>query len=49
MIKVQEAMNLEIASYIKEREMDAKLECDKKAREMLVNAMQRYASDVAEE
>ena len=46
---VREAMNLEIASYIKEREMDAKLECDKKAREMLVHAMQRYASDVAEE
>ena len=49
MEKVRESMNLEIASYIKERENDAKLECDKKAREMLVNAMQRYASDVAEE
>jgi len=49
MEKVKESMNLEIASYIKERENDAKLECDKKAREMLVNAMQRYASDVAEE
>ena len=49
MDKVRESMNLEIASYIKERENEAKLECDKKAREMLVNAMQRYASDVAEE
>ena len=29
--------------------MKLKLECDKKAREMLVLAMQRYASDVAEE
>jgi len=49
MEKVKEAMNLEIASYIKERENEAKLECDKTAREMLVHAMQRYASDVAEE
>ncbi len=49
MEKVREAMNLEIANYIKERENDAKLECDKKAREMLVHAMQRYAADVAEE
>ena len=49
MEKVREAMNLEIANYIKEREDEAKLECDKKSREMLVHAMQRYASDVAEE
>ena len=49
MDKVKETMNLEIASYIKEREDEAKLECDKKAREMLVRSMQRYASDVAEE
>ena len=49
MEKVRESMNLEIANYVKEREDEAKLECDKKAREMLVNAMQRYASDVAEE
>ena len=49
MEKVQESMNLEIANYIKERENETKLECDKKAREMLVLAMQRYASDVAEE
>ena len=49
MDKVRDQMNLEIASYIKEREDNAKLECDKKAREMLVNAMQRYAADVAED
>ena len=49
MEKVRESMDLEIASYVKEREMEAKLECDKNAREMLVHAMQRYASDVAEE
>ena len=49
MEKVKEAMDLEIANYIKERENETKLECDKKAREMLVLSMQRYASDVAEE
>ena len=49
MEKVKESMNLEIANYIKERENEAKLECDKKAREMLVLSMQRYASDVSEE
>jgi len=49
MDKVHEAMSLEIANYIKERENEAKLECDKKARDMLVNSMQRYAADVAEE
>ena len=49
MEKVKESISLEIANYIKERETDAKLECDKKAREMLVLAMQRYAADVSEE
>ncbi len=49
MEKVRESMNLEIANYIKERENEAKLECDKNARDMLVHAMQRYAADVAEE
>ena len=49
MEKVKESMNLEIANYIKERENEAKIECDRKAREMIVNSMQRYAADVAEE
>ncbi len=49
MEKVKESLSLEIANYIKERENDVKLECDKKAREMLVLAMQRYAADVSEE
>ena len=49
MDKVKESMELEIASYIKERENETKLECDKKAREMLVLSMQKYAADVAEE
>lgn len=47
--KVEEMMNLEIASYIKERESEAKLEVDKKAKSMLVSCMQKYASDVANE
>ena len=47
MEKVRETMTLEITSYIKDREAEAKLECDKKARELLVSSMQKYASDVA--
>ncbi len=49
MEKVKESLSLEIANYVKERENEAKLECDKKAREMLVLSMQRYAADVSEE
>lgn len=47
--KVEEMMNLEIASYIKDREEEAKFEADKKAKTMLVEAMQRYAGDVVNE
>ena len=47
MDKVRESMAKEITNYIKDRENEAKLECDKKAREMLVSSMQKYASDVA--
>ena len=47
MEKVKETMTKEITSYIKDREAEAKLECDKKARELLVSSMQKYASDVA--
>jgi len=47
MDKVRETMSKEIASYIRDRENEAKLECDKKARELLVSSMQKYASDVA--
>ena len=45
--KVEEMMNLEISAYIKDREAAAKLEVDKKAKALLVSAMQRYAADVA--
>jgi len=47
MKKVEESLSLEITAYIKERENEAKLEVDKKAREMLVSSMQKFASDVA--
>ena len=42
-------MNLEISSYIKEREALAKLESDKKAKSLLVASMQKYSADVASE
>ena len=49
MKQVEEMMNLEITSYIKDREAEAKLEADKKSKDLLVSAMQKYASDVAGE
>ena len=47
--RVEEDMAIEIANYIKEREQEAALEVDKKAKNMLVQSMQRYASDVVSE
>ena len=47
--KVEDAMNLEIASLIKEKEEEAKIVIDKKAKAMLVECMQKYAGDVVEE
>ena len=49
MKKVEDSMTLEIASYIKEQEAEAKLQVDKKSKSMLVESMQKYASDVVEE
>ena len=46
---VEEKMSKEIASYIKERETEAKLEVDSKAKELLVNSMEKYAADVTNE
>lgn len=45
--KVEDMMNLEIAAYIKDRETEAKLEVDKKAKSLLISSMQKYAADVA--
>ena len=47
MKKVEEMMNLEIASYIKDREAEAKIEADKKAKSLIISSMQRYSGDVA--
>ena len=47
--RVEGEMAKEITSYIKEREIEAKLEVDKKAKTMLVSSMQRYANDVTTE
>lgn len=42
-------MNLEIAAYMKDREAEAKLDADKKAKTLLVSSMQKYAADVTSE
>ncbi len=44
---VKSSMTKEIGQYIKEQEMEAKLTADKKAKEMLISSMQRYAADIA--
>ena len=49
MKRVEEMMSLEVAAYIKDKETEARLEADKVAKTMLVSAMQRYSSDVANE
>ena len=47
MKKVEEEMNKEISIYLKEREDEAKLEADKKAKDILVSSMERYSNDVS--
>ena len=49
MKKVEEDMSLEIADYIKTEEAEAKLIAHEKAKNLIVNAMQRYANDVTSE
>ena len=44
--RVERDMSKEIALLIKEKEAEAKLEVDKKAKNLLVNSMQRYSNDV---
>ena len=46
MERVEASMVSEIASLIKEKEAEAKLEVDKRAKNLLVNSMERYANDV---
>ncbi len=47
MNEVKSNMAKEITQYIKEEEQEAKLIVDKKAKEMIVSCMQRYAADIA--
>ena len=47
--RVEDDLEVEITSMIKEREIEAKLEIDRKAKDMLVMTMQKYASDVTNE
>lgn len=47
MKRVEDMMSLEIASYIKDAEAEAKLEGDKRAKALLISSMQKYAGDVA--
>lgn len=47
--RVESEMSREIAQYIKDEEEKAKSEADKKARELMANAMQKYAQDVTSE
>ncbi len=49
MKRIEEETSKEIAVYIKERENEAKLEADKKATDLIVSAMQRFAADLANE
>lgn len=47
--KVEEEMSREVAVYLKDREDEAKLEADRKAKELIVSSMQRYSNDVTSE
>lgn len=47
MRQVKDSMSREISEYIRECENDAKLTVDKKAKELLVTSMQKYAADIA--
>ena len=47
MSNVKEAMKREVSLYISEQENEAKMNADKKARELIVTSMQKYAADIA--
>ena len=49
MDEVKQNMSKEVATYIKEQEQEAKMLADKNAKNLIVRAMQRYASDIANE
>ncbi len=47
--RVENSISKEVAVYIREQEEEAKLVSDKKAKELLANSIQKYASDVTNE
>ncbi len=49
MKRVEEEMSLEITNYIKEKESEATLVANEKAKDLIVSSMQRYSEDVASE
>ena len=49
MKRIEDEVSKDIAVYIKEREDAAKLEADKKATDLIVLSMQRFAADLANE
>lgn len=49
MKQVEESMTKEIAAYIKDKEQEAKLNIDRKAKDLLISSMQKYAADIANE
>ena len=46
MKRVESEMEVEIAEFIKEKEAEAKLEVDNKAKDLLASSMQKYSNDV---
>ena len=46
MQRVESSMEVEIAEFIKEKEAEAKLEVDNRAKNLLVNSMEKYSNDV---
>lgn len=49
MKRVEEGMAREIAEFVKEKEAEAKLQANEKAKNLIVVSMQRYANDVTSE
>lgn len=49
MKRVEEEISLEMANFIKEKEMEAKLVANDKAKDLIVSSMQRYSEDIATE
>ena len=46
MAKVEDQMQLEIVDYIKEAEAKAKIEASEKAKQLIIESMERYSDDV---